>query len=341
MSKKITIKSIAADLGVAPSTVSKALKNSPEISDETKERIRAYANLKSYKPNSLALSLRKQKTMTIGVIVPEVVHHFFSRVISGVENRATQCGYHLVISLSKDELKNERKITEMLTNGYVDGLLVSVAKETLQHNDYEHFIELIKQDFPIVFFDRVPPGLQVDKVIIDDVEGGFKATEHLIKKRCKNIAVLTTPSHITVGADREKGYRKALRLHQLPIDETLIIRIDERFPVTDQIEKLFQRDIIPDGIFAVNENYAAQALRLAKKRNFHIPKDIAIVGFTDGIISKITEPPLTTIAQHGFEMGERAMDILLERIQNKNVLTRQKVAVIQTNLIERASTDRY
>jgi LacI family transcriptional regulator len=278
--------------------------------------------------------------MTIGVIVPEVVHHFFSRVISGVENRASQCGYHLVISLSKDEFKNERRITEMLTNGYVDGLLVSVAKETLQHNDFGHFTELINRKFPIVFFDRIPPGLQVDKVIVNDLEGGFKATEHLIEKQCKNIAVLTTPTHITVGAEREKGYLKALRLYRLPVDENLIIRIDERQSVSKQIEKLFQGDKFPDGIFAVNENYAAQALRIARKTGFQIPDDIAIIGFTDGIISKFTEPPLSTIAQHGFEMGEKAMEILLERIQNKNTFDVQKVSIIETNLIERESTKR-
>jgi len=338
--RKVTIKTIASDLGVAPSTVSKALKDSPEISAQTKERIVNYARIKNYKPNSLALSLRNQKTMTIGVIVPEVVHHFFSRVISGVENRASECGYHLVISLSKDELMNEKRITEMLTNGYVDGLLVSVAKETLQHNNYDHFTDLINRGFPLVFFDRVPPDLPVDKVIVNDVEGGYKATKHLIDKNCNNIAILSTPAHITVGADREKGYIKALKENKLPVKQAHIVRIDERLPVAVQIEKLFQQTDLPDGIFAVNENYAAQALRLAQKYNLHVPNDVAIVGFTDGIISKVTEPPLSTMAQHGFEMGERAMEILLERIQDKNRFDQQKVAVIETKLVERASTNR-
>ncbi len=340
MPRKVTIKTIAADLGVAASTVSKALKNSPEISQVTKSRIINYAREKNYKPNSLALSLRNQKTMTIGVIVPEVVHHFFSRVISGVENRATQCGYHLVISLSKDEWNNEKRITEMLTNGYVDGLLVSVAKETLQHNDYKHFNELLQRDFPIVFFDRVPSELKVDKVIVNDVAGGYKATKHLIDKQCKNIAILTTPAHITVGADREKGYLKALKEHHLPVLDKSIIHIDERQPVGLQIEKLLRQNPLLDGIFAVNENYAAQALRLAQKYGRKVPDDLAVIGFTDGIISKVTDPPLSTIAQHGFEMGEKAMDILLERIQDKNRFDQQKIAIIETNLIERASTNR-
>jgi len=340
MSKKVTIKSIARDLGVSVSTVSKALKDSTEISLETREKIKKYAEAKNYKPNSLALSLRNQKTMTIGVIVPEVVHHFFSRVISGVENRATECGYHLVISLSKDEWANEKSITQMLTNGYVDGLLVSVAKETLQKNDYNHFTELLNKDFPLVFFDRVPPEIPVDKVIINDTEGGYKATKHLIEKGCNNIAIITTPTHITVGADREKGYIKALKERDIPVKPENIIRVDERFPVSEQIEKLFLQKKLPDGIFAVNEQYAAEALRLAQQNRLKVPDDIAVIGFTDGIISKVTYPPLSTIAQHGFEMGERAMEILLERIQDKKRFDRQKIAVIKTNLIERASTNR-
>ena len=277
--------------------------------------------------------------MTIGVIVPELVHHFFSRVISGIENRASQCGYHLVISLSKDAWLTEKEITEMLTNGYVDGLLISLAKETSKKADFSHFTKLLQRQFPLVFFDRIPPELPVDKVIVDDVEGGYQATSHLIHKGCKNIAILTTPEHISVGYDRERGYKKALREAHLPLDESLIIRIDERQSVVNQVDKLFSLERkIPDAIFSVNENYAALAMKLAKQYEIKIPEEIRIVGFTDGIISKSLTPTLTTIAQHGFEMGERAMEILLERMENKDMFDKQIVSVITTNLIERQST---
>ena len=339
MAKKITLRQIASHLNVSISTVSKAIKDSDEISEATKKRILEYVEKVQYTPNNLAVSLRSQKTMTVGVIVPELVHHFFSRVISGIENRASQCGYHLVISLSKDAWQTEKEITEMLTNGYVDGLLISLAKETSKKADFSHFAKLLQMQFPLVFFDRIPPGLPVDKVIVDDVEGGYQATCHLIDKGCKRIAILTTPEHISVGYDRERGYKKALREAHLPLDESLIIRIDERQPVVNQVDKLFSLErIIPDAIFAVNENYAALAMKLAKQYEIKIPKEIKIVGFTDGIISKSLTPPLTTIAQHGFEMGERAMEILLERMENKDMFDKQIVSVIPTNLIERQST---
>ncbi len=339
MAKKITLRQIASHLNVSISTVSKAIKDSDEISEATKKRILEYVEKVQYTPNNLAVSLRSQKTMTVGVIVPELVHHFFSRVISGIENRASQCGYHLVISLSKDAWQTEKEITEMLTNGYVDGLLISLAKETSKKADFSHFAKLLQMQFPLVFFDRIPPGLPVDKVIVDDVEGGYQATCHLIDKGCKRIAILTTPEHISVGYDRERGYKKALREAHLPLDESLIIRIDERQPVVNQVDKLFSLErIIPDAIFAVNENYAALAMKLAKQYEIKIPKEIKIVGFTDGIISKSLTPPLTTIAQHGFEMGERAMEILLERMENKDMFDKQIISVIPTNLIERQST---
>jgi len=339
MAKKITLRHIATHLGVAISTVSKALKDSDEISAETKKRILAYVEEVHYTPNRLAVNLQKQRTMTIGVIVPELVHHFFTKVISGVENRASQYGYHIVISLSKDNWETERQITEMLSNGYIDGLLVSLAKETAEKADFRHFTNLMSRKFPLVFFDRFPPGIPVDKVIIDDVEGGYQATRHLIAKDARRIAILTTPKHISVGFDRERGYRKALAEAGISIDESLIIRIDERQSIPAQIARLFsQKAYYPDAVFAVNEQYASLALKQAKLLDLRVPEDLKLVGFTDGVISKAMSPSLTTIAQHGFEMGERAMEILMDRIENKDMFDKQIISIIPTNLIEREST---
>jgi len=328
----------AKHLGVAVSTVSKAIKNSPEISQETKERILEYVEKINYVPNKLAVNLQRQKTMTIGIIVPELVHHFFSRVISGAENHATRYGFKLLISLSNDEWEKERQVTEMLTSGYVDGLIVSVAKQSFEKNNFEHFNRLIHKKFPIVFFDRSPQELPVNKVIIDDIEGGYKATKHLIEKGGENIAILTTPPHINVGADREKGYRKALNENNLTINENLILRIDERQAVRTQIEQLFENKPVPDAVFAVNEQYAAIVIKVALERNIKIPDELMIIGFTDGFISKAITPSLSTMAQHGFEMGEKAMDILLEKIENGQMFDNQKTAVIPINLVEREST---
>ena len=338
MPKKVTIKTIATELGVSPSTVSKALKDSHEISKETRSKIQAYAKFYNYKPNTLALGLRNQKTMVLGVIVPEIVHHFFSRVISGIENAASKNDYNLMICLSKDQLSKEIQNIDMLTNGSVDGLLVTVAKESLEKCDFEHFERLIAQDFPIVFLDRVPPKLRIDKVIIDDSAGGYKAAKHLIEKGYRKLAILTTPKHVTVGVDREMGFLKALKESGLTIYPKFDIKVDESKPIETQIEKLFIQEELPDGIFAVNETYASIALKIAQKRGLKIPDDIAIIGFTDGLISKTTNPTLTTVAQHGYTMGSQATEILLKRIYNKEESTSNQTIVISTNVVEREST---
>ncbi len=338
MPKKVNIKTIASELGVSPSTVSKALKDSHEISEETRSKIQAYAKFYHYKPNTLALGLRNQKTMALGVIVPEIVHHFFSRVISGIENTASQNDYNLMICLSKDQLSKEIQNIDMLTNGSVDGLLVTVAKESLEKCNFEHFERLIAQDFPIVFLDRVPPNLQIDKVIIDDSAGGYKAAKHLIEKGYRKLAILTTPQHVTVGVDREMGFLKALKESGLTIYPKFDIKVNENEPIDSQIEKLFSQKELPDGIFAVNENYASIALKIAQKRGLKVPDDIAIIGFTDGLISKTTNPTLTTVAQHGYTMGSQATEILLNRIYNKNEAIPNQTIVISTNVVEREST---
>ncbi len=338
MSVKVTLKTIAKQLGYSVSTISKALNNSDEISLQTKQKILAYVQDVGYQPNNLAVSLQRQRTMTIGVIVPELVHHFFSRVISGADNFATHAGFKLLISMSNDEWDKERQMTELLTNGYVDGLLVSVAKQTFEKGNFDHFSSLIEHNFPLVFFDRAPYGITVDKVTINDIEGGYIAVKHLIEKGAKKVAILTTPKHISVGADREKGYKKALIEAGLLPDENLIFRIDERAPIREQIELMFKQKALPDAVFAVNEKYAALTLKLAVQQGLKVPDDLMVIGFTDGFISKSTTPSLSTIAQHGFEMGEKAMEILLEKIEDKSALNNPKSVIIPTNLVEREST---
>lgn len=339
MAKKINIKTIAAELGVSPSTVSKALKDSHEIGQETRNKVQAYAKMYRYKPNSLALSLRNQKTMVIGVIIPEITHHFFTRVISGIEYITNQRDYNLMICLSKDSYLKEIKNIEVLTNGSVDGLLISVAKETLQKGNFSHLQQLINDNFPLVFFDRFPPNINADKVIVDDVAGGYDAAQHLISKGRKKLAIITTPEHITVGLDRERGFIKAINDARLIYYPEFDIRIDEKQDIEIQIDRLFQHPVIPDGIFGVNETYAALAMKAAQKRGLQIPKDVAVIGFTDGIISKLTTPTLTTIAQHGHNMGNRAAELVLNRIYENNEEDNSfQTVVISTNVVEREST---
>ncbi len=339
MSKKVNIKTIATELGVSPSTVSKALKDSHEIGAETRAKIQAFAKMVHYKPNSLALSLRNQKTMVIGLVIPDITHHFFTRVISGIEFIAHQKDYNLMICLSKDNYDKEVQNIEMLSNGSVDGLLISVAKETLEKGNFSHFEQLLEDGFPLVFFDRVPPHIKADKVIVDDETGGYNAAKLLLSKGKRNLAIITTPEHITVGLEREKGFTKAIKDANVYLNPNNILRIIEKQDIPDQIEKLLTQKTKPDGIFAVNETYAAIAMKMSQKHSLKIPQDIAVIGFTDGIISKITTPTMSTIAQHGYNMGAKAAEIVISRISEKDIepLPSQTV-VISTNVVEREST---
>lgn len=342
MKYKITIKDIAKELGVSISTVSKALKDSHEISEETRKKIKAFANFYHYKPNSLALKLRNKKTMVIGIIIPEIVHHFFSRVISGIEKTANERGYNVMICLSNESYDKELLNINMLADGSVDGLLISIAKETLEKKEFNHFKELINDEIPFVLFDRVSDEIACDKVLVDDAGGGYKATNHLIDIGCKRIALLTTPDHVNVGTQRRLGYIRALEENNRKINNDLIIKINESFDIAEQIKKLLNSpDKLPDGIFAVNEIYAATAMKIAREKGLNVPEDIAVIGFTDGLISEFSTPSLSTVAQHGFTMGEQAADLLLNRIQKKeNAENDFERKVISTNLKIRNSTQK-
>ena len=338
MRQKITLKKIAKEFDVSISTVSKALKNSPEISVDLKEKINAFAKLYNYKPNSLAVRLQNQQTKMIGVVVPEIVHHFFSTVIQGIEEVTNKLGYNVMICLSNESFDKEVMNIEMFTNGSVDGLIVSMSKETQRLNDYRHFNNLIEDDFPLVMFDRINESFKCDKVIIDDVGGAMNATKHLIEIGCKRIALITTPSHVTVGALRREGYEKAMKNSGFEIDDELILEIDEKENVYNQVKRLFEIEgDIPDGIFAVNEVYAVSAMNAAREGGLKIPEDVSVIGFTDGPISKLSLPPLTTVVQHGFTMGQQAAEMLIKRIESKGDFEPQKI-VLSTNLKIRKST---
>lgn len=336
MKPKITIKIIAKELGVSTSTVSKALSDSHEISKETKDRIKAYADFYHYRPNSLALQLRNQKTKVIGIILPQIVHHFFSTVISGIEKVANEKGYNIIVCFSNDKEKKEEETIDVLTNGSVDGLLVSIAKETLENNKFNHFKRLTANEVPLVLLDRTHASISCDKVIVDDVGAGYKATKFLLDTGCKTIGIITTPEHVTVGLYREQGYEKALKEVGKKIDRNLIIEVDEDENVYEQIKELFNQKV--DAIFAVNEIYAALAIRIAKEKGLKIPEDISIVGFTDGLISEYSSPSITTVVQHGYTMGKQAVEMLINRIENENENKLFQTKVISSNLKVREST---
>lgn len=340
MRSKLRIKDIARELGVSISTVSKALKDSHEISKETRERIKAFANFHNYKPNSLALKLRSQKTLIIGVIIPEIVHHFFSTVLNGIEEYANQRGYNVMICLSNKSYEKEIQSIDTLLEGSVDGILISVSTGTQQQHNFDHLQKLLDRKFPIVLFDGLVDELECDKVTINDESGAFKATEYLIETGCKRIALITNPDFVKIGSLRTKGYLKALDKHQLRIDKDLIVEIDESREMLGQLEVLFKdKDKYPDAILAVNgEIYASTAMQMARDRGLKVPEDISIITFTDGVISKYSSPPLTALVQHGFEMGKQAVELLINRIESKGADLPFQEKVISTKLNFRQST---
>lgn len=337
MKQRITLKKIAKEFGVSISTVSKALKDSHEIGEDTREKIQAFANYYNYKPNSLALQLRNQKTSVIGVIIPQIVHHFFSTVIRGIEEFANEKGYNVMVCVSNESYEKEVSNINVLTNGSVDGLIISLARETQENRDYRHFNSLIEDDFPLVLFDRVSDKLNCDKVTIDDVGGAYKATNHLINTGAKRIAMLTTMDYVSVGALRTKGYLKSLEKNEIDIDKELIFKIDDHLNLEDQIAEIFEGVNPPDAILAVNEIYAAIALQQAKSKGLRVPDDVAIIGFTSGLISKYTSPPLSMVEQHGYLMGQQAAELLIKRIESESTYEYKK-EVLSANLKIRKST---
>jgi LacI family transcriptional regulator len=345
MKRKVTLKQIAKELDVSISTVSKALRNSVEISEDTRQKVQAFAKLYNYRPNNIALSLKNRKTKTIGIIIPEIVHHFFTTVIRGIELVANKRGYNVIIGLSNESFDKEIINMEMLANGSIDGFILSISKETLLQQDYHHFKETINQGMPIVMFDRVINDIDCDKVIVDDVEGSKKAVKKLIDNGCKHIAIITTKDYVSVGRLRTQGYIETLEEHKINPKASLILKIEDKLVSEDhlelletEIEQLFKSNKKLDGIFAVNELYAITAMKVARKYNKSIPEDLQVIGFTDGVLSKHSTPSLTTVSQHGQKIGEKAAQLLIDKLENENDEEIYQTIVIETELVEREST---
>jgi len=356
MKKKVTLKQIARELDVSVSTVSKALSGSKEISEDTTQKIQAFAKLYNYRPNNIALSLKNRKTKTIGVLIPEIVHHFFSTVIRGVERVANRRGYNVIVGLSNESFTKEVINMELLAGGSIDGFIISISKETLLKQDYHHFNATINQGVPIVMFDRVVDEVECDKVIVDDLKGTVKAVKMLVEKGCKKIGLITTMDYVSVGRLRTQGYLEALQDYGIEANPNFILKIDDSLDVENhlevlenEIEHFFRMNKAIDGIFAVNELYAVTAMKVARKLGLGIPEDIQVVGFTDGVLSKHATPSLTTVSQHGQKIGEQSANLLIERLEAEDVDQDSYIInneqkkdfikmVIETEIVEREST---
>jgi len=332
-SSQITIKDIAKQLGISASTVSRALKDHPDISEKTKIKVKELAEKLNYKPNAIALSLQRSKSDVIGIIVPQIVHHFFSTVISGIEEYCNKFGYNVLICQSNESVEREIANTQTLISGRVDGIIVSRTKHT---ENFKHFNNVHSSNIPMVFFDRTCHGLQTDKVIIDDYKAAFEATEYLIRSGCKDLVHFSGPENLKISAKRMWGFRDALKKYDIPFEDDHVIKADSFIEGQNETDKLIKSGKIPDGIFAVNDMTAAGVINSLKKHKINIPDQVSVFGFTNGLISTITDPPMSTVEQNGYIMGYKSAELLINRIENKS--TPFITEIIPTKLLIREST---
>ncbi|MCB0851513.1 MAG: LacI family DNA-binding transcriptional regulator [Bacteroidetes bacterium] len=341
--KQITLADLAKELGISTATVSRALKDYPDISAETKRKVLELAKKLHYRPNSIAAGLRKRESRVIGVIIPEIVNHFFSSVIKGIMEVAYEAGYRVMLCQSDESYEKEVKDAETLLANRIDGLMVSIAHET---SDFQHFREFQDAGIPIVFFDKVPlvEFENVSKIVVDDFQGAYNSVQHLISMEKRRIAHFRGPLIAYTSRNRLEGYKKALSDSNIPIDENLIfgcqdISLEEGYNYCRQALAL---DEPCDAIFAVTDMVAMGAMIAARDAGVVIPDQLAIAGFSNWKISALMEPPLTSVDQPSLEMGRLASNLLLKEIQanKKEIEIKYETHVLKTHLMIRGSSDK-
>ncbi len=333
---KANLKDLAKDLGISVSTVSKALRDSYEIGEKTKQRVLAKAAELGYTPNPYAGFLRNNKSKTIAIVVPELTNNYFIQAISGAEEIAQENNYHILIYTTNDNFEKEKSIIKHLMNGRVDGVLLSISSTT---SSYMHFNELIQNGVPIIFFDRICHEIETAKITTNDFASGFLATEHLIKNGCRDIAYLSLSEHLSIDNKRKQGYFEALNKYDIKIDETRIINcgVDEKMN-TKKIKKLLSGSKIPDGIFASVERLALKVYHVCNSAKISIPQKIKVISFSNLRTADLLNPSLTTITQPAYEIGKEAAKILFKHLsKRKSVLLNENI-IIDSVLTIRNST---
>ncbi|GGF35597.1 LacI family DNA-binding transcriptional regulator [Echinicola rosea] len=334
---QVTIRDIALKLNISISTVSRALRNSPEIKLETRKKVLAMADKLNYSPNVVAQSLRVNKTKTLGIVVPELASHFFASNISGIQDTAYRRGYNVMICQSNESFEQEKSDIRTLVSSRVDGLLISLSRETVS---YDHLQNLIDREIPFVLFDRILEGLPVSTVTVDDTLGAYKVTRHLIEQGCQRIAFLSGPEGMYISQKRMDGYEKALSEKGIIMDPGLVRHSD----LTSETTQAMVRDLLdqpnpPDAIFAINDPVAIDVMKFLKGRGIRIPQDIALVGFTNMPVSDALEPALSTVDQPAYEMGRLAANNLLDQLMDPDGFEPKNI-VLDTELVIRKSSEK-
>lgn len=330
-----TLRDIARSLNISVSTVSRALSGSPAINRETRKAVQQVAKNMSYEPNQVAQNLRKNKTNTLGIVIPDLSTHFFSANISGIQEVAAEKGFNVMVCQSNESYEKEVKNIQTLVASRVDGLLISISRETV---DYEHLKALKLRNIPLVFFDRVCEEIEASKITVDDHDGAFKATEHLLKVGCRRIAHLSGPETLSISKSRRQGYLDALKQYSIQPEQELIRHSSlSKQNIIEQVQALLSLPTPPDAIFAINDSVAIQAMLLIKEKGLKIPEDIALVGFNNEPETPLIEPSLSSVAQPAYEIGQIAARHLLEQISTPEDFLPQRI-VLKTELIRRDSS---
>ena len=334
----ITMKDIARELNVSVATVSRALKNSPRISRQQRERIQAYANEHNFSPNLIAESLRNSRVRPmkiIGVIVPELTHFYFASVLAGIEEAAEKQGYRIMVAHSNEQHEREVSICKSFFENKVCGIIVSQAKDSTQHAHFQH---LIDRGVPLVFYDRVCTGVNASRVVVDDYAGAYAAVTHLVETGCRRVACFNASMKLEISKNRYNGYCDALLKHGIKVDPSLVFQCDNRLDAERIMPEVLDRHDRPDAFFAVNDDTAIGILYSAKRRGFRIPEDISVCGFTNGQRAVACDPALTTVDQHGFQVGEAAAEILMRHVEGHIEKGKTERRVVRTRLVVRDST---
>jgi len=333
----VTLKMLAKQLKMSPSTVSRSLRDSHEISQETKERVKALAAKLDFQPNPHASSLRKNKSKTIAVIIPEIQNNFFSQVMNGVEEIAQQKGYHVLIYLTHEDHNREADILHMLRNGRVEGLMISVSNTTI---NFEHLKAFQKAGIPLTFFDRVCENMHAPCITTDDAAAAFKATEHLLKAGCKKIAFLSLSGTLSISCGRKSGYVKALEKYDLASSELAVECGPDDEANRQNIRQLLRGKNRPDAIFAAVEKFAVNTYEVCRELNIKVPQELKVISFSNLAAAALFSPSLSTIVQPAYEIGREAANILFKIIDNKKLLAAEKKIVIPSTIVVRESSSK-
>lgn len=335
---ELTMKDIAREFNTSVATVSRALKDSPRISEEKRRAIQEYAREHNFSPNMLAESLRNSRLMQpkiIGVIVPELAHYYFSTVLAGIEEEARARDYRIMVAQSNEKYEREVKICQSFYENRVCGIIVSQAKDTTK---YDHFNQLLENGVPLVFYDRICTGVNADRVVVDDYQGAYNAVSHLIETGCKRIAFYGSPMTLEISKNRYNGYKDALKRHGIEPEECLMRFCDNRSDAEMITPEILKEVPPPDAFFAVNDDTAIGIMYAAKRLGFKVPDDISICGFTNGQRAISCDPMLTTVEQRGKRVGEEAADILIGHVEGSIPRDKVEKRIVRTRLIIRGTT---